>query len=161
MIKRTASVSLTIIALATMSLPAGAAKSLGSGKWSMRYLARSSNFLLVANDSALSKQPLICPMKKSEPPKLSLKLKMIVDEKIKTLSSTQKEQVYEAAKTCELDCSCDIYSLALEKDSDPRAGKLLELVNAKGKNIQMTDRLACAKKFREFCNGSLLPALRR
>lgn len=131
-------------------------------KWSMRYLARASNALLVANDAAINNQPIMCGIKKSETQALSMNLKKIIDEKIKTLVPSQKEQIYKAAETCEADCTCDGYSLVLEAQSekDPKAGKLMDLVNVKGKKLEAKDRMACVKSFKGFCNGSLLKALR-
>jgi hypothetical protein len=132
-----------------------------SSQWSMRYLARASNFLLVASDAALEKKPLMCGLKKEEPQELILKLKYQIEQKIQRLTTAQKEKIYRWALNCEKDCSCDIFSLALEKDSDSRGGKFLELVNSKGSHTTPAERKACARKFKEFCSSQLLKELRR
>lgn len=132
----------------------------GAPKWSMKYLARASNVILVANDQALNKEPIVCKLKRSEPEKLSLNLRKVIDRKIKSLTPDQKEQIYKDAMNCKVDCTCDIYALAMENEKDPKVQKILELANVQGKNTPPEYRVTCAQNFKEFCSSSLLKSLR-
>lgn len=119
--------------------------------WSLRYLARASNFLLAANDSLLEKKPALCGLKEGEPAAMSQNLKILIDEKIRSLTARQKQVIHSQIPQCEQDCSCDIFSLYAENNSK---------LNLKVPNTPPDRRLTCAEQFKEFCSSRLIKALR-
>lgn len=121
-------------------------------KWSLRYMARASNLLLVSFDSALENKPLLCGLKKDEPQTLSQNLKALIDEKVQILSAEQKRTIASQAETCEKECTCDILMMAIEKPSE----KLTQKASA----ITSEQRSQCAQNFQEFCKSQLLKKIR-
>lgn len=151
--------SLLAAFLVLISCFAVAAPGSGSSTWSLRYLARASNFLLVASDAALESQPNICGIQPDQIQKMSLSLKGIIDQKISNLTTRQKQILEKQALTCELECSCDIYSLAYEQQKTQAPPKALEALNEKASRMDSKARQACARQFKEFCDSQLLKRL--
>lgn len=134
-----------------------------SGVWSLRALARASNAVLVIVDESLEKKPqIMCNLKDQEVRKLSLNLKMIIDEKIRGLTVAQIENVLRDGKNCEIECACDIYVLAMEAFPENKKMKesLIE-IQKKAKSMSSTDRKRCAESYQEFCQTRLLRTIRK
>lgn len=121
-------------------------------QWSLRYLARASNFLLVASDSLLEGKTALCDLKKGQPEMMAQNLKALIDEKIKSLSKEQRKIASQQAESCEQNCTCDILSLAFEQ--------VPESLNEKAAKITPAQRQECAKQFQEFCQSRLLKTIR-
>jgi hypothetical protein len=132
-----------------------------STQWSIRYLARAGNLILAATDAALDKKPGFCGIKYEDSSRLSQNLKALVDEKIRNLTAAQKKQLYVLSETCERDCTCDIYAIALEADSNPKAKALLKELNLRTQQVTPQKRSLCARKFVAFCQSTLLQHLRK
>ena len=130
-----------------------------SSQWSIRYLARASNFLLTASDLNLQENKSLCDFKPDEPAQLSLPLRALIDEKLKTLSVSQMETIYNQTKLCKKECSCDIYALVLESPRRTDSNVLKE-IETQGKQLQISDRKRCAENFSEFCRSRLLKYLK-
>lgn len=132
-----------------------------SARWTLRYMARAGNLILAATDAALDKKPGYCGIKYEESSRLSQNLKILVDEKIRTLTADQRVQIYENSTTCEKDCTCDILALALAVDPSPKAKESLKALNLKAQKVTPKERSLCARKFVAFCQSTLLQTLRK
>jgi len=120
------------------------------GAVTLQHLAQSSNILLTITDHLQSdnSEKVICGMKSPQDvSEASQKLRALIDDKIIHLTSRDYQIIQQRIKNCEQDCTCDIYSLALEKK---------EIVNSdlekKASSVTMTDRQICAKNFQNICS---------
>ncbi len=130
-------------------------------KWSLKYLARASNTLLVINDHILAKEKAICSLEKKQLRKVQQNLKIIIDEKIASLKPTQVQDIVQMSETCEQSCSCDIFSYYFEKGTEHQHKSYAVLAAHKAQATATEDRLQCAKKFKEFCKSDLMTALKK
>ena len=127
--------------------------------WSLRYLARSSNSLLVASNQAFESKAVLSKMQKKNVSKASHNLKAIIDERISKLSKKEVKEIRTQAKKCASECSCDIFAYYLEKSSDAADKKLLAQITPSAEKMSSKSRLACAQKFKEFCSSNLLKTI--
>lgn len=130
-------------------------------KWSLRYLARASNLLLVTSDSLLESKPGLCEIKADEIQKMTMTLKMLVDQKIEKLTAVQKTTIDRQLENCTAECTCDVLALALEKSTKLEDQKKLTALNEKASKVEPAARLQCASSFKEFCSSQLIQALRK
>ena len=129
---------------------------LDANYWSLRYLARASNTLLVASQQSLDQQKVVCGISGGRISSLSQSLKALIDAKTAHLTAAQKETIRQQAQSCAKECSCDIFAYYFEQNSDPQDKMALEKTNAAAAAMTAESRLACAKKFPEFCQSQLL-----
>jgi len=127
--------------------------------WSLRYLARASNALLVASQQSLEHQKAICGISGSKISQLSQNLKALIDAKISSLNTAQKTAIRQQSATCFSECSCDIFAYSFEGSSSPEDQKALEQIRSSVDKINTDARLACAKNFPEFCSSHLLKSI--
>jgi hypothetical protein len=107
----------------------------------------STAVLVVSDEPALQKKCKLTPEKISE---LSQNLKASVDAKIEKLKESDFKILADRAPTCEIDCSCNLYSLAFEtknKKNELQAEKLSE----KASHETHKDRLHCMAKIKNIC----------
>lgn len=130
-------------------------------KWSLKYLARASNSLLVINDQLVAKEKPICSIEKKQLRKLQQSLKIIIDQKIGSLKPEQVKDIIQTSETCEKSCSCDIFSYYFEKGTEHQHKSYAVLAGHKAKSTSSEDRLTCARSFKEFCKSDLMNALRK
>jgi hypothetical protein len=135
------------------------AKGPDASRWSMRFMARASNALLVASQQSLDHQKAICGISGSQVSRLSQNLKSLIDAKIPSLNMSQKSMIRQQVLECQKDCTCDIFAYSLEGSSTSEDQKSLEQIRRSVEKITIQSRLACVKKFPEFCGSSLLKAL--
>jgi hypothetical protein len=128
--------------------------------WSLRFLARTSNFLLVANDSLLAGEKAFCKIEKDQVQPMILNLKKQIDQKLEQLTPLQKKKIRSQTLTCEQECTCDIYALLFEKESDTPSKKLLGEIQKTTSLITSDQRKSCAEKFQSICHTRLFHVLR-
>ena len=121
-----------------------------AGAVTLQHLAQSSNILLTITDRLQNdkSEQVICGLRSPQDVSdASQKLLILIDDKIRHLTSRDYQIIQQRIKTCEKDCSCDIYSLALEKK---------EVINSdlekKASAITMNDRKICTKNFQNICS---------
>lgn len=148
---------LFFLCLTPLSQPALAGPE--ASTWSLKYLARASNSLLVASQQALDKQKPICGISDTRISSMSQSLKALVDSKIAGLNQKQKEAVRKQSTQCQSACTCDIFSYYFEQSSDPLDQKALADIRGKASSTTAEARMACAKKFPEFCQSLLLKTI--
>ncbi len=127
-----------------------------ASRWSMRFLAKASNSILVASNQSLDQQKVICGISGKKVSTLSQNLKALVDEKISLLTSQQKNEIRSRALSCQDECTCDIYAYYFEQSADPKDKQALTNLSSAKESIKAEARLACAQKFMEFCHSQLL-----
>ncbi len=137
----------------------GALAALNPSTWSLRYLARASNALLVASDQSLEKKSVMCGIKGAQISALSQGLHALVDAKIAALSTNQKATIRQQASSCADECTCDIYKYHFEKSLDAADTDALKRMSSQFESVTAEKRQACAAKFSEFCSSQLLKAL--
>jgi len=142
-----------------LSLSALAFAGPNASHWSLRYLARASNSLLVASNQSLDKQKVVCQIPSQKISELSQNLKALVDVKISKLNDKQKTEIRLHSLTCVDECSCDIFSYYLEQSTDPKDKEALGRMNPAADKISTEARLTCAQKFPEFCKSLLLKTI--
>ncbi|MGZ5279377.1 MAG: hypothetical protein ACXWC9_05520, partial [Pseudobdellovibrionaceae bacterium] len=86
--------------LTSLSLSVLAYAGPDASMWSLRYLARASNSLLVASNQSLDNQKVICQIPGQKTSELSQNLKALVDAKISKLSPKQKAEIRLRSITC-------------------------------------------------------------
>lgn len=106
----------------------------------LKHLAKTSNALLVLADKPQ------CGYELSEISMLSQNLQADIDAKIMSLKETDLEIIKNRIPTCQQDCTCDIYALALEKKNQTD-----EALNQKASRLTMSDRKKCVKSFKPLC----------
>ncbi len=121
--------------------------------WKLQALAMASNALLVEMETAGSKNKSSCQMKTAEVSQASQKLQSLIDQRIEVLKN-KKLQVQNLKKSCEVDCTCDIYDYALEKLST-EAG-----VTSAPVLFSMAQRKSCRERLKDFCKSDLYKYLR-
>lgn len=132
------------------------------GKWSLSFLAKSSNSLLVISDQILNNEKPVCPQTKSDDLMfMQQKLKSLIDEKIQNLNTIQTEKVITLIETCESDCSCDIFSLYIESFPKKISATKTALLNKKASSVTSEQRLTCAINFKYFCKSDLFKFLEK
>jgi hypothetical protein len=144
----------------TVASPAVAVAATADG-WSLRYLARASNFILWAFDASLENKEVCTGLASEQVQALPRNLEALIDDKINRLSKSQQSRLLTQAKTCEKECTCDIYFLALQKLNSATNESLVKQVGQKGTTTTPQQRARCAKSFSEFCTSSLLKQLKR
>jgi hypothetical protein len=105
---------------------------------------KSTLLLALADDETLQKK---CSLNSEKISKLSQKLKAQIDQKIEILSDNDFEILNHRADTCQIDCSCTIYSLAFENRN-----KKNELLNEKSGQETTADRMKCVSKMKNICS---------
>ncbi len=132
------------------------------GKWSLSFLAKSSNSLLVISDQILNNEKPICPQAKPDDLMfMQQKLKSLIDEKIQNLNSKQSEKAITLIEGCESDCSCDILSLYFENFPQKISATQTAQLNKKASIVTSEQRLNCATNFKDFCKSALFKFLRK
>lgn len=110
----------------------------------LQALAQKSMIILVlADEPSLQKK---CHFKPENVSGLSQKLKAAVDQKISNLTEKDFLVLSKRLDTCQIDCSCAIYSLAFEAKN-----KTNQLLNDKASKETATDRLRCISKIMNIC----------
>lgn len=138
----------------------GQAASLDSSAWSLRFLARASNLLLVSNDQLLDQKKALCDLKAEELQTMTQNLKSLIDEKIQNMTTSGKTRILQQSKSCEKECTCDIYSLYLESAAGSAHQELSSEISGKASQMKSSQRLHCAQNFKEFCTSELLKKIR-
>jgi hypothetical protein len=128
---------------------------LDASHWSMRFLARASNSILVASNQSLDQQKVLCGISGRQVSMLSQNLKALVDEKMSHLTTRQKKEIRQHALSCQKECTCDIYSYYFEQSSDPKDKQALTDLSPAKEKMTAETRLVCAQKFSEFCHSQL------
>jgi len=82
----------------------------------LKSLAIKSNHLLVISNR-LAAQQKVCSLDFTQVSEISQNLKADIDSKIASLQPKDLEIIKNRSATCAADCTCDIYSLALEHHS--------------------------------------------
>lgn len=110
----------------------------------LQALAQKSMIILVlADEPSLQKK---CHFKPENVSGLSQKLKAAVDQKISNLTEKDFLVLSKRIDTCQIDCSCAIYSLAFEAKN-----KSNQLLDDKASKETATDRLRCISKIKNIC----------
>ena len=121
----------------------------------LKQLALSSNVLLVISDRINSDDPnlakLNCGLNNEKISELSQKLKVEIDHKIAKLDDKDYSIIKNRIQTCEVDCSCDVYSLALEKKQIT-----IESLNLKAAQISPKNRVKCISFLKDICKDSVI-----
>lgn len=128
-------------------------------KWSLKYLGRASNFLMVLSDQYLEKSKPLCDIPKNQLGKLQKNLRKTIDKKIESLSDAQKTDIIRMAETCEKSCACDTFSYYFDRSKSHEHKSYSILAAHKSQNMSDEERLACAKSFKEFCTSDLFTEL--
>ena len=121
----------------------------GNQNWKLQELAQASNALVVDMDSISSGKKSHCGLTSEKISRASQNLQSLIDQRIKELKK-QKLKVEKLLKTCEADCTCDIYEYALEKLTDqskPQENPVL---------FSAAQRKSCFQKLKNFCKSNLL-----
>ncbi|MFN3455779.1 MAG: hypothetical protein ACK41T_12550 [Pseudobdellovibrio sp.] len=117
----------------------------------LQHLARVSNAILVINDNP---QYNICKLTTESISEKSQNLKAEVDEKIRNLKANDFKILKQRLHSCDLDCTCDVYSLALEQRA--RDGEISSVLQTqyqkKSESITQDQRIKCFNKNKIFCN---------
>lgn len=127
-----------------------------AGAVTLQHLAQGSNILLTITDRLQNDKSvhIICGLSSvQDVSEVSQKLRIQIDDKIRYLTSRDYQIIQQRVKTCEIDCTCDIYSLALEKKNLTNSD-----LEKKASSVTMTDRQICAKKIQNICTH---PALKK
>ncbi len=103
----------------------------------LRELAQNSNALLVQK----------CGLTAARISAISQKLKAEVDFKIASLKDSDFTLLEKRAKTCDQECTCDIYALALEKKQIQ-----IESLNPKAASLSTQQRNVCASRLQKPCS---------
>lgn len=104
---------------------------------------RSTVLLALSENESMAKQ---CNANSEKISELSQKLKAKVDKKISELSPGDYKIIKSRAKSCELECSCSIYALAMET-----AGENNVTIERKAATETPTDRRRCVKDWKDYC----------
>ena len=104
---------------------------------------RSTVILALSENDTMAKACHVNAEKISE---LSQKLKAKVDKKITELSPGDFKIINTRAKSCELECSCSIYALAVEA-----SGVNNVTIERKAATETATDRRRCVKSWKDYC----------
>lgn len=115
----------------------------------LQELARTSNAILVLSDRLGSGKPgpKSCGFEFEQISELSQNLKMQIDGKIASLKSNDIKVIQSRAVSCEKDCTCDIYALALEskKITD-------EVLQSKAAQVSTEQREKCMNQIKNICS---------
>ena len=107
-------------------------------------MAIQSSIILAASEhDSIAKQ---CKLKHDQISMRSQVLKSEVDEKIQKLTDEDLKIVAARTSSCESECTCTIYGLALQERGikNPTLERLAATETA-------TDRLQCLKKIKNYC----------
>ena len=104
---------------------------------------RSTMILALSENESLAKE---CHVNAEKIPALSQKLKIKIDKKISTLGPGDFKVIKSRAKTCELECICNIYSLALDG-----SGEQDVITERKAATESPIDRQRCIKGWKDRC----------
>ncbi|MBL7669831.1 MAG: hypothetical protein JNM39_05045 [Bdellovibrionaceae bacterium] len=103
----------------------------------------------------------MCKLKDQEVRRLSSNLKVIIDEKVRGLTEKQIDNMLRDGKKCEIECTCDIYVLAIQAfPENQNMQKSLNEIQKKAKMTSSADRRRCAKGYGDFCQTRLLRIIR-
>lgn len=128
-------------------------------KLSLKSLALASSFLLAQSDLVLEKKAA-CYKSSEEISLASQKLKSWVDQKITQLSDEDYKILKYRIGTCEIDCSCPIYSLAFENKDGLLSPDLKKQLGEKASALKSSDHLKCAETNHFTCETPLIRALK-
>ena len=113
----------------------------------LKSLAIKSNHLLVISNR-LAAQKKVCSLDFTQVSEISQNLKAEIDGKIATLTQKDLEIIKNRTITCITDCTCDIYSLALEHFSIDHTE-----LDKKAQALTAADREKCFKASgRKICS---------
>ena len=107
----------------------------------------STAVLVVSDEPVLQKKCKLTPEKISE---LSQSLKASVDTKIKSLTDADFKILSDRSPTCEMDCSCNMYSLAFET-KNKKNELVVEKLTEKSNHETHKDRMLCVSKIKNIC----------
>ncbi len=126
--------------------------SYANASWKLPELARASNALLVEMDAVGANKKSNCGLTSIQVSQASQKLQSLIDNRVTNLKS-QVGQIKSLMKSCDSDCSCDIYQYALEKlsPSETKANQTSTITSAQ--------RKACFQKLTNFCSSKLFQQL--
>ena len=129
--------------------------SFASTSWKLPELARTSNALLVEMDSVTANKKSNCGLDTIQISQASQNLQILVDDRISKLKG-HDSQLKSLLKSCESDCSCDVYQYALEKLSPDSPN-----TKTAGESNKTTtkQRKACYQKLANFCSSKLFRSL--
>lgn len=114
----------------------------------LQELARVSNAVLVVSDHLSSGKPApkACGLELEQISEVSQNLKMQIDSKMASLKKSDFKLIQSRSKSCEKDCTCDIYALALEK-----SGLIDEVLQHKAMGISSEQREKCMQQIKNVC----------
>lgn len=113
----------------------------------LQSLAQLSSALLVLADHAVPKASRkSCNLTSIQISEKSQSLQALIDEKSAKLTEGDFKILTQRAQTCATDCTCDIYSYALEKRERP-----IQMISDKAAKTEMADREKCATKIKNLC----------
>lgn len=104
---------------------------------------RSTVLLALSENDQMAKECQVDAVRISQ---LSQKLKAKVDKKISALGPGDYKIIKNRAQTCEIECSCSIYALAMEQ-----SGEANVTLERKAATETATDRRRCVKNWKDFC----------
>lgn len=104
---------------------------------------RSTVLLALTENHDLAKA---CQIDTGKISALSQKLKIKVDQKIAALGSGDFKIIKSRAQTCEHDCTCNIYALAIEGSGENNV-----TIERKAATESAKDRRRCVKAWKDFC----------
>lgn len=148
-----------LTAMIIMSITVVCSANPNAQPWSLLYLARASNSLLVANDQIADGKSAICRLSKTQASTATANLHVLIDEKIKTLQLPQHKKIEKQAVKCLQTCSCDIFSYYFDKSASIINNKIKSTVDELAKSTTPKIRAECAKNFQEFCSSELFKKL--
>lgn len=111
---------------------------------SLKSLAiRSAVLLTLSENDNMAKE---CQVNSEKISELSQKLKAKVDKKISELGPGDFKVIKARAQTCDRDCSCSIYALAIEMSGENNV-----TIERKAATETQTDRRRCVKSWKDYC----------
>lgn len=152
---------LTIVFLSLVQIVPSDSEAQEVTRWSLKYMARASSLLMAAHEQSLNKEPNVCRLSSEDVTKMTDSLKKLTEERIKLMSSSEKDQVMKDLRSCDQDCTCDGYFRFLESQSDAKFKSAISNLESTALRVGMKERARCAKAFVEFCQSNLAKVLRK
>lgn len=104
---------------------------------------RSTVLLTLSENDTMAKE---CHVDSEKISLLSQKLKAKVDKKVAALGPGDFKVIKARAQTCEQDCSCSIYALAIEVSGENNV-----MIERKAATESAVDRRRCVKSWKDYC----------
>ncbi len=128
-------------------------------KLSLKTLAQASSFLLAQSELVQDKKAS-CYKSSHEISQASQLLKSWIDQKMTQLTDDDYKILKYRVATCEIDCSCPIYSLAFENKVGFLSADLKKQLDDKASALKSADHLKCAETNQFTCETPLIRALK-